>query len=81
MKRIKAACLCQTLHFTLKEDVDHTLALEIVADEVARYKQSLERNRTRYKILEETTQPDGSVIIRIIKQDNQCPGGKYLDVE
>ena len=24
MKRIKAACICQTLHFQLKEDLEHS---------------------------------------------------------
>lgn len=37
MKRVKAACLCQTLHFLLKEDVDHKYALELVASEVENY--------------------------------------------
>ena len=48
-------------------------------EEAAQYKRTLERNRTKHKILEETTQPDGSVIIRIIKQYNRSPGGNYLD--
>ncbi len=78
MKRIKAACICQTLHFMLKEDIDHDLAVRQVQEEVERYKHGLERNRTQHKILEETTQPDGSVIIKIIKQYNASPVGDYL---
>ena len=46
MKRIKAACLLQTVHFQLKEDLDHTLAVSAVRDEVAHYKKQLERHRT-----------------------------------
>ncbi len=42
------------------------------------YKKGLERNRTQYKIVEETTQPDGSVIVKIIKQYNTAPVGDYL---
>lgn len=42
------------------------------------YKQSLERNRTQYKIVEETTQPDGSVILKVIKQYNSAPVGDYM---
>ena len=38
MKRVKAACICQTLHFMLKEDVERSLATEQVAREVAQYK-------------------------------------------
>ena len=54
MKRVKAACICQTLHFMLKEDVAHDYAVRLVQDEVAHYKKNLERNHTRYKIVEET---------------------------
>ena len=39
----------------------------------------LERNRTRYKIVDEAEQEDGSVVIRIIKQYNRSPVGDYLD--
>lgn len=79
MKRIKAACICQTLHFILKEDIAHEMAVRQVQEEVAHYKRTLERNRTQYKIIEETTQPDGSIIIKIIKQYNQSPVGDYLN--
>lgn len=79
MKRVKAACICQTLHFMLKEDVVHSYAVKIVQEEVARYKASLEKNRTQYKIISEETQPDDSVIIKIIKQYNTSPVGDYLN--
>ncbi len=78
MKRIKAACICQTLHFMLKEDAEHQWAANQVQIEVENYKKGLERNRTQYKIVEETTQPDGSVIVKIIKQYNTAPVGDYL---
>ena len=79
MKRVKVACICQTLHFMLKEDVVHSYAVKIVQEEVARYKASLEKNRTQYKIISEETQPDDSVIIKIIKQYNTSPVGDYLN--
>lgn len=79
MKRIKAACICQTLHFMLKEDVDHAWAVNQVEQEVKRYKQGLEQSRVKYKLVEETTQPDGSVLLKIIKQYNASPVGNYLD--
>ncbi len=79
MKRIKAACICQTLHFMLKEDTGHDYAVKVVQEEIKRYKESLEKSKTKYKILEETQQPDGSVIIRIKKQYNTSPVGSYLD--
>ena len=79
MKRIKEACICQTLHFMLKEDVCHDYEVRVVQVEVEKYKASLDRSDTRYKIIEETKQADGSVIIKIKKQYNSAPVGTYLD--
>jgi succinyl-CoA synthetase beta subunit len=79
MKRIKAACIYQTLHFQLKEDLEHSIAVRLVREEVEHYKQVLERNRTRHKIVDEAEQEDGSVVILIIKQYNRSPVGDYLD--
>lgn len=79
MKRVKAACLLQTLHFQLKEDIDHDIAVRAVREEVAHYKTQLERNRTAFKIDEETVQPDGSIIVKIRKQYNAVNTGSYLD--
>ena len=33
MKRVKEACICQTLHFMLKEDVPHSYAVRAVEEE------------------------------------------------
>lgn len=79
MKRVQAACICQTLHFLLKEDIPHSTAMVQVRQEVEQYKKGLERNHTRYKIVEEQEQPDGSILIKIIKQYNASPVGDYLD--
>lgn len=79
MKRIKAACICQTLHFMLKEDIPQDWAISQVQQEVQHYKQQLEKGRVKHKILEEIPQEDGSVIIRLIKQYNASPVGDYLD--
>ena len=79
MKRVKAACICQTLHFMLKEDAPHDLAIKQVEQEIELYIKTLERNRTQYKIVEQNVQSDGSVIMKIIKQYNQSPVGDYLD--
>lgn len=79
MKRIKAACICQTVHFMLKEEIDHALAVRQVNEEVAHYKESLERGHIKYKIISEEKQPDDSVIIRIKKQYSSSPIGDYLD--
>lgn len=79
MKRIKAACLTQTLHFMLKENTDHDYAVKFVSEEVKKYKEQLNRNKVEYKILSEETQADGSVIMEIKKQYNSSPTGNYLD--
>lgn len=80
MKRIKAACLLQTIHFQLKEDLPHEEAVRGVQEEYARYKAQLDRNRVAYKITEETVQPDGSVLIKIRRQYNAHVCGEYLEV-
>lgn len=78
MKRVKAACICQTLHFMLKDDLEQEQAVRLVKEELANYKRKLEQNRTQYKILEESPQPDGSIIVKVIKQYNSTPVGDYL---
>lgn len=78
MKRIQAACICQTLHFQLKDGISNEYNIRAVQEEVKHYKDSLNRNRTKYKIEEESTQPDGSVILKIRKQYNMSPVGDYL---
>ena len=79
MKRIKSACITQTLHFLLKEDYDHEYAVKAVDEEVKKYKEHLEKNHTKYKILSEEQQADGAVILEIKKQYNTSPVGNYLD--
>lgn len=79
MKRVKAACISQTLHFLLKEDVGHDYAIQLVKEEVKRYKEHLDKSGTQYKILSEETNADGSIMIKIKKQYNTSPVGDYLD--
>ena len=72
MKRVKSGCICQTLLFSQKPDLGFTKneALEANRQEVVRYKNSLERSRTKYVILDETVQDDASILIHIKKQIN-----------
>ena len=58
MKRVKAACICQTLHFMRKDDRKPDIA--------------------RRRVREEVPQSDGSVVIKVIRQYNQCPVEDYL---
>ena len=77
MKRIKTACLIQTIHFQLKDGIGHSAAIKNVQDEYEQYKHQLER--TKYKIVNEETQADGSLIIEIKKQYNGHDTGSFLD--
>ena len=72
MKRVKAACILQTLVFSQKEDCGFTRdqILNINRQEVSRYKAGLDRTRTRYQIVSEAEQEDGSIIVRVRKQYN-----------
>lgn len=79
MKRVRAACICQTLQFLLKEEMPSAAALRHVREEVEAYKRGLERSRTQYRIVEETEQSDGSIIVKVIKQYNATPVGDYLN--
>ena len=79
MKRVKADCICQTLHFALNDDLGHDYAVKLVKEEVENYKSSLNRKQIKRKIISEETLPDGSVMIKIIKQYNTSPVGDYMD--
>ena len=72
MKRVKAACILQTLVFAQKPDCELTREQQLRAnhDEVNRYKMTMDRSRIRYQIIEETEQSDGSVLVRVRKQYN-----------
>ena len=63
----------------LKEDAEHDWAVKQVEQEVEQYKKTLERNLTKYKIVDQAVQPDGSIIIKIIKQYNSSPVGDCLN--
>lgn len=72
MKRIKAACILQTLVFSQKPEMCYSkeCALKINQEEFAHYKATLEKTRTRYQIVDTATQDDGSLIVRVRKQYN-----------
>ena len=72
MKRVKAACILQTLVFSQKPEMGYSKesALKINPEEIERYKKNLERTRTKYQIVDTVEQSDGSVILRVRKQYN-----------
>ncbi|MGI6006427.1 MAG: hypothetical protein ACOX8E_02920 [Ruminococcus sp.] len=79
MKRIKAACLLQTIHFQLNEDIDHTTAVKMMKSELEHYKLQLEHKHTKFQITNEIEQPDGSMIIHIKKQYNNYNCDGYIE--
>ena len=62
MKRIKAACLLQTICFQSKDGYPSEFNKEQIQKEYEAYKNQMERRGTKFKILEENTQPDGFII-------------------
>ena len=49
-----------------------------VREELEHYKNQLARNRTRYQIVDEAVQPDGSILLRIKKQYNSYNCDEYM---
>lgn len=78
MKRIKSACLLQTIHFQLSDKLEHEAAVVAVREEFEQYKKRLEQAHTKYQVLDETEQPDGSFIVHIKKQYNKQNCDEYM---
>ena len=72
MKRVKAGCILQTLVFMQKNDgyLSKNSILEANRREVERYFQTMDRTHTRYQIVSQEEQEDGSIVLRIRKQYN-----------
>ncbi len=72
MKRIKAACIMQTLVFSQKEEngFSREEALNLNRAEFEHYKVTLNRSHTRHQIDEVQEMDDGSVLVRVRKQYN-----------
>lgn len=51
MKRVQAACICQTLHFSQKDEPSKDRNEKLSREEIEKYKKSLEQSRTEYRIL------------------------------
>lgn len=78
MKRIKAACITQTLVFSNHDGETTEYAKKMIQKEYEKYKEQLDRSKTKYVILSEKVNDDGSIIIEIKKQYNTSPVGDYL---
>ena len=79
MKRVKAACLMQTLQFMAKDGYPSYYAKREIKEEYEKYLKQLERNRTKYKVVEEKENEDGTIVIKILKQYNSYETGDYIE--
>ncbi len=72
MKRVKAACILQTLVFSQNPDAGYTRdqQLSLNRDEVKHYQVMLEKAKTRYQLIDQQEQEDGSIIVHVRKQYN-----------
>jgi len=72
VKRVKSACILQTLVFAQKPEMGYSKehALKINREEIEHYKATLERTRTRYQLIDTAEQADGSNIVHVRKQYN-----------
>lgn len=57
----------------------HDAAVRGVHDELAHFNSMLDRNRTKYRIIDESEQPDGSIIVRLKKQYNSYSCDEYMN--
>lgn len=80
MKRILPACLNQTiLVFPARKTCPRNGSVRSVWEEYAAYLRQLDERKIRYRIVEETAQADGSILLKIKRQNNQYDVGTYLD--
>lgn len=81
MKRVKAACIMQTLTFLQKDDagLSYEQALEVNRREFEHYKMMLESSGARYVILDEKTESGGSITVHVKKQYNSAATSEYFD--
>ena len=72
MKRVKAACILQTLVFSQKPEMGYSKerSLQLNKEEIEHYKATLERAKTRFQIVDTVEQNDGSVVVHVKKQYN-----------
>lgn len=72
MKRVRSACVLQTLVFSQKPELGFNKdeALNANRQEIEHYKAMMQRARNRYQITKEEELSDGSVVVYVKKQYN-----------
>lgn len=72
MKRITSACLEQTIRFDTYNDANPK-------DDLKRFLELMDRRKTKYQIVDQTENSDGSVVIKLKKQYNAYKTDGYID--
>ena len=72
MKRITSACLEQTIRFDTYNDANPK-------DDLKRFLELMDRKNTKYQIVDQMENSDGSVINKIKKQYNAYKTDGYID--
>ena len=75
MKRVKSACIFQTLVFFQKPEPGYSKekALKLNREELQKYKEALEHAKNRYQIDDTLEQEDGSLVVHVRKQYTDKP--------
>lgn len=72
MKRITSACLEQTIRFDTYNDANPK-------EDLKRFLELMDRKNTKYQIVDQMENSDGSVMIKIKKQYNAYKTDGYID--
>ncbi len=72
MKRVRSACILQTLAFSQKPELGYSSehSLKINREEYERYKDNLVKTKTRFVVVSKSEEPDGTLVVHIKKQYN-----------
>lgn len=72
MKRITSACLEQTIRFDTYNDAKPQ-------EDLNRFLELMDRKNTKYQVVDQVENSDGSIIIKIKKQYNAYKTDGYID--
>lgn len=72
MKRITSACLEQTIRFDTYNDANPK-------EDLKKFLELLDRKRTKYQVVDQTEEADGTVILKLKKQYNAYKTDGYID--
>lgn len=79
MKRVKYACLSQTIHFTLSEKIPHQDAVVLAMKERRNCLEEMERRGVAHQVDRAYQLEDGTSVLEVRKQYNNYPTGTYLE--